>query len=363
MTKPYVLAYAVSDASETDMLIAQENEWTSLAQLVEGIISPNLLSFIRKSNLIWKTLLFVYCSDHVRFSLTNQQSLLVKTLEQREADYAAARRRIMGSESPKPEPDAQAIKGVQISTVFMFDSPHHDSCNLLPELLHFLPINCSSAIPAAAPVATNGMLSDFRIPNANIPGATVPSARSVRQGLAVVNVPQKLQQQQQQTNGARQMLQPHQQPQRILTASSSSPSILSPTSRTSQPLPLFPSQVGNASVGLLPTPPGFNYSAQNASLNAGDLHHSQSAALALMHHFTMLQQQYQQALNGFQSQLISPIVSNVSHNSLGHLNFSSAVSSQSGIAPKYEVICQFYTWLLFPHNTEISQLLTPRFYG
>lgn len=183
----------------------------------------------------------------------------------------------------------------------------------------------------AIPVATAGMPPEFRLPNANQSGTTIQPTRNVRPGLAVVNVAQKLQQQQPQTtiNGARPVLPSH-QPQRTLTTSSSSPTIMSHTSRTSQHLPLFPSQVGNTSVGLLPTPPGFNYSAQNASLNGL---HSQSAALALMHHFSVLQQQYQQALSGFQNQLISPIVSNVSQNPLSHLTFS-AVSSQSGVNPK-----------------------------
>lgn len=259
---------------------------------------------------------------------SNRPPVAVKTLEQREADYAAARRRIMGSESPEPEPEPQQSKGTSKHTVIGNGSGDNTSQR------HSSTSVATSATPLmsiqATPVATGGMLSDFRIS-----GTTGQPTRNVRQNLAVVNVAQKLQQQQPQTatTGPRQMVQPPQKPQRILTASTSSPSILSHSSRASQPLHLFHNQVGNAAVGLLPTPPGFNYSAQNASLNTGGLHHSQSAALALMHHFAMLQQ-YQQALNGFQNQLISPIVSNVSHNSLNHLNFPS-ISSQSGINPKH----------------------------
>ncbi|TPP63846.1 hypothetical protein FGIG_04029 [Fasciola gigantica] len=265
---------------------------------------------------------------------SSRPPIAVKTLEQREADYAAARRRIMGSESPEPESESQPARGANKHTIGgnganECAAQRHSSSVTTPAT----PLMSIQAIP----VATTGVLSDFRTPNTNPSGTTVQSARSVRPGLAVVNVAQKLQQQQSQTtiNGARPMIPSHQQPQRILTASSNSPTIVSHTSRTSQHLPLFPSQIGNTSVGLLPTPPGFNYSAQNASLNTGGLHHPQSAALALMHHFTMLQQQYQQALNGFQNQLISPIVSNVSQNSLSHMAFSSAVSSQSGVNPKY----------------------------
>lgn len=69
---------------------------------------------------------------------------------------------------------------------------------------------------------------------------------------------------------------------------------MSHTSRTLQHLPLLSYQIGIISVGFLPTSPGFDCSAKNASLNACGLH-SESATLALMHQFSVLQQKPQQA--------------------------------------------------------------------
>ncbi|CAL8104071.1 unnamed protein product [Calicophoron daubneyi] len=184
----------------------------------------------------------------------------------------------------------------------------------------------------ATPVPTGVMTSDFGLPaRTSSSGVQSRPGHSSRQSLAVVNVNQKLQQQSI-PNGARPMIQaqqPQQQQQRLLT-SSSSPSLFPQSSRTTQPIPLFQSQVGTANAGLLPTPPGFNYSIQNASVNT-TLNPPQSAALALMQQLSLFQQY--QTLNGFQTHLIPPGVSHTP-SSLNHLNFPS-ISPQTTANQKY----------------------------
>jgi hypothetical protein len=256
-----------------------------------------------------------------------------RTLEQREADYAAARRRIMGSDSPDFDgSDVPSHKGNPKGTTSGNGqngnlSSRQSSASLTGTAISATPLMSIQASPVPAGVLTPELGLPARTASGGIQSR--PSHNG-RQSLAVVNVNQKLQQQSM-SNGARPMIQTQQQQQqRLLTSSSSSPSLFPQSSRTTQPIPLFPSQVGAANAGLLPTPPGFNYSIQNASLNT-TLHQPQSAALALMQQLSLFQQY--QTLNGFQTHLVPPGVSHTP-TSLNHLNFPS-INPQTTANQKY----------------------------
>ncbi|GAA50208.1 hypothetical protein CLF_104233 [Clonorchis sinensis] len=254
----------------------------------------------------------------------------VKTLEQREADYAAARRRILGSDGSDADvDDASTTKGNTKTS----GSGNGHGGNSLPRQSPASNMNATTATPLMSIQATPALASDFGTSSVTSSltsnGAVQPRVThngSARQGLAVVNVAQKLQQQPQPTPNLaviRPVIQT-QQP-RLLTTSASSPSFFNPRT-TNQPVPLFPSHTNAANTGLLPTPPGFNYSMQNATLNGGGgIHHSQSAAYALVQQFGLFQQQYQQALNGFQNHLISPTMSQTGA-SLNPFTFSPVAS-------------------------------------
>ncbi|KAF8562765.1 hypothetical protein P879_09550 [Paragonimus westermani] len=262
-----------------------------------------------------------------------------KTLEQREADYAAARRRIMGSDCPHPDGEVQSLKENNKNTTA---GAGQSECPISRQLLASSLNVTTAATPLmsiqATPVVNGGLNADLGLSTTTTTVAlSIGGVQSrARQSIAIVNVPQKFQQQPHASlNGIRPVLQQPQPQQRILTGSASSPSLFGHVSRNSaQPLPLFPSQFGGTTnAGLLPTPPGFNYSVQNATLNGSGLHPSQTAALALMQQFSLLQQHYQQALHGFQNPIPSSAVTH-SNASLTHFNFS-AVSSQSNTNQKH----------------------------
>lgn len=265
----------------------------------------------------------------------------VKTLEQREADYAAARRRILGSDGSEPDmDDASIVKGnIKLPT-----SGNGHNGNPMPRQSPASIVNATTATPLmsiqATPSAVNALAPEFGASSVTSPlinngvvQSRIMNNGSPRQGFAVVNVAQKLQQQPQPApNLARPVIQT-QQPQRLLTTSASSPSFFN-SRTTNQPVPLFPSHTNAANTGLLPTPPGFNYSMQNATLNGGGgMHHSHSAAYALMQQFGLFQQHYQQALNGFQNHLISPTISQTGA-SINPFAFTS-VASQPTANQKY----------------------------
>lgn len=272
-----------------------------------------------------------------------------KTLEQREADYAAARRRIMGTDRP-PEGEVQSLKE---SIKNMITGASQNECSTSRHLASSANVT-TTATPLmsiqAAPVVNSGLNADLGLSTVTTTTTMMPLPIGgvqprARQSVAIVNVPQKFQQQQSHasSNGIRPVIQPPppSQQQRILAGSASSPSLFGHVSRNAtQPcVPLFPSQIGgttntaNAAAGLLPTPPGFNYSVQNATLNGTGLHPSQTAALALMQQFSLIQQHYQQALHGFQNPIPSSAVTH-SNTSLNHFNFST-VSSQSNTNQKH----------------------------
>lgn len=256
---------------------------------------------------------------------TNETSqrppVVTKTLEQREADYAAARRRIMGSATPEP-----------------IDGSSGDSADTCPELQtdqefnltrqlkrsSSLSSNLADQVTTAVSNITNGF-SLGQNPSV-LRSAKVHATQSSRQSMVMVNVGSKnLDQSLVSKTSGRQ----GSQQQRLLSSVSSS-SFFSNSSRTSQHSSLLSFQVGYGNAGLLPTPPSLNYSLQNTS-NMG-FHNSHSAALALMQNFNLLHQQYQQAFNGFQNQLVSSGI----HGSLNFApsNFSSSFSPSNG-NPKF----------------------------
>lgn len=251
----------------------------------------------------------------------------VKTLEQREADYAAARRRIMGSESSDSEAGDDIHNGSTEDVV----SEIEKDASLVPRLpLGALAGNAAplmsihtGVIRGTDPISEPG--SSLSPSTGHFTSNAVSSCPThiSHQGLTVVSVPQKLQHQPQINVSASLPVAPHQQ-SRILTTASS-PLFAANSSRTQHPSPLFSSQLnGIGTPGLLPTP-GFNYSVQNATLNAcgTGVHYSYSATLALMHQFGLLQPQYQQSLNGFQANLLSPAFAHASP-SANHAVYSSA---------------------------------------
>lgn len=259
-----------------------------------------------------------------------------KTLEQREADYAAARRRIMGADDECAATACDGgLNGANIGN------------GSAPDLVS-RPMSAATATVTtaplmfiqAAPICVGGASSDVRPVNVSV-SPSVPLVSGVqsrvsptsRQSLATVNVAQKLQQQARTTtNGVHPVTQ---QQVRVLTASNSSPSLFTHSSRTAQPMALFPAQVNNtANTGLLPTPPGFNYSPArpNPNTNNGVLHPSHSTALTLMQYFGLLQQQpqpYSQPMNGFQHHLIAPAITHA-NSPLNHLSFQSVASMSNG---------------------------------
>ncbi|CAH8432785.1 unnamed protein product [Heterobilharzia americana] len=216
--------------------------------------------------------------------------VFTKTLEQREADYAAARRRIMGSATPEP------------NEVGVRDSVESNSMSI-PEDIN----NVTSEQDLCIETTSSAMRdSEINHLHTSQDEAQFPAPQDNKQ-LLEVGVSRKLQQHPQcLSNGIRQNM----LTQRSATVSANRLSYFP------QP-PLFSFQTGYNNVGLLPTPPGFQCSLQNGT-NAGL---QQTAAIALMHQLNLLQQQYQQTLTGIQKQLVTP--GTHSSTSFNPLNFSS----------------------------------------
>lgn len=230
----------------------------------------------------------------------------VKSLEQREADYAAARRRIMGADTPEQEDETNTTIDTKDTT-----TANVPTGTVAPRLSSSVTntTGTTTATPLmsiqATPNLAAGYKSDFRIPVGSVSNFNVGNrnvALSIRQGANIGCVGKPQQQFQPILNGARPIAQ---QPHHLVTGGSS-PSLFSNTSRPAQPMPLFPTQVNAApNAGLLPTPPGFNFPPQNAAANDSGIgvHRSHSATVSLMQHFGLLQQQYQQPVNGFHQYL------------------------------------------------------------
>lgn len=249
-----------------------------------------------------------------------------KSLEQREADYAAARRRIMGSDAPENESNESGSPTADRNGVTAVDAIETTVPRPGSAVTNSTVTTTATPLMSiqATPSSANGFKSsEFRFQIGTSAYLTNGQPRNVaysgRQGSNTSCVSKPQQQLQSTLNGTRAA---PQQSHRMLTASNSSPSLFTQSSRIAHPIPLFPTQVsGTPNAGLLPTPPGFNYPAQNANtIDSGiGLHHSQSAAFSLMQQFGLLQQQYQQPLNGIH-RLISPF----SHTnaSLNPMNFA-----------------------------------------
>lgn len=239
-------------------------------------------------------------------SKTNSENfrppISVKTLEQREADYAAARRRIMGADAPEPEEEASPVMDKRGTT-----ASESSAGNAVPRLgpSETNIIGNTTATPLmsiqATPNLVSGYKSDFRIPVGTVPNLSSGNrnmAQNARQGANVGCVSKSQQQIPPLLNGARPI---SQQPHHLVTGGSS-PAIFAHSSRPAQPVPLFPTQVNSTpNAGLLPTPPGFSFPSQNTATNDNgiSMHRSHSATVSLMQHFGLLQQQYQQPFNGF----------------------------------------------------------------
>ncbi|TNN07726.1 SUZ domain-containing protein isoform 3 [Schistosoma japonicum] len=240
---------------------------------------------------------------------TQRPPVVTKTLEQREADYAAARKRIMGSATPEQE-------NMETKEVSEFNSLNmtEDISNATTKRNSFIG-TASMTQNMDVCIQNNAveMTSNHLCTNQSGVQHSVPQSNKQHLDIGVNRKPQ--QHSQCTTNGVRQNLQ-----QRSPTVTANRLSYIP------QP-PLFSFQTGYNNVGLLPTPPGFQCSPSNetsASLQ-------QTTAIALMHQFSLLQQQYQHTLNGIQNKLVSS--GSHSSNSFSPLNFSSF--SQSNINHKY----------------------------
>lgn len=167
----------------------------------------------------------------------------------------------------------------------------------------------------ATPNLGSGYKSDFRIPVgtfANLGNGNRNIVQNLRQGTNMGCATKPQQPFQSLLNGTRPISQTH----HLVTGSSSS-SLFAHSSRPAQPMPLFPTQVNNTpNAGLLPTPPGFGFPAQNAAANDSGIgmHRSHSATVSLMQQFGLLQQQYQQTANGLHHYLTPYAHSNLSLN-------------------------------------------------
>lgn len=233
----------------------------------------------------------------------------VKSLEQREADYAAARRRIMGSDTPEQEECDESTstnmttKGTTVDVSDGYSVPRPEAVitnNLTTTATPLMSIQ-------ATPNPNVGFNPDFRftVGTTSCFNAGNGQMRTVSQGARQASVitcaPKPQQQLQSVLCGARST----HQPGRIIAASNSTPALFLPSSLPAQNVPMFPAQMNSAqNAGLLPTPPGFNHPVANTAANDNGirLHHSHSAAITLMQHFG-LQQQYPQHVNGFLNQL------------------------------------------------------------
>ncbi|CAH8834578.1 unnamed protein product [Trichobilharzia szidati] len=243
-------------------------------------------------------------------------TVVTKTLEQREADYAAARKRIMGSATPDPA-EGETKDSAESDTTKITEDINNltlkkDSC-----------IPTTSATTQSTEVSAQKSLSTEVSVNrlqANQNGAQIASPQNYKQPLEVGANRKHQQHAQSTSNGVRQNLVTHQQRSATVSANR--------LSYFPQPSPLFSFQTGYNNVGLLPTPPGFQCSLQNGT-NAGL---QQTTAIALMHQFNLLQQQYQQTLTGFQKQLVSSGAH--SSTNFNPLNFTSSLP-QSHINHKY----------------------------
>lgn len=230
----------------------------------------------------------------------------VKSLEQREADYAAARRRIMGADAPEQEEETNQTTDVKNTT-----SSDNSAGNAVPRLGTSVTNTTGSttATPLmsiqATPNLVAGYKSDFQIPVGMFSNFTAGSrnmTQNARQGTNIGCLTKSQQQFQPILNGARPV---SQQPHHLATGNSS-PSLFTHGSRPAQPMPLFPTPVNaTPNAGLLPTPPGFNFPSQNTATNDSSIgmHRSHSATMSLMQHFGLLQQQYQTPVNGFHQYL------------------------------------------------------------
>lgn len=212
----------------------------------------------------------------------------VKTLEQREAAYAAARRRIMGPEALDADPEGSFNGGPNSSTLI------GDQTGVTRSTNHSTRLVATSAPPLMSfqptPVTVSTVASELAVPFSNPANITQGrESNTSRQGLAVVNVGHKLQQHQRQSQCVTNEMCPMTQ-QRVLPASASSPSFFA-APHVTQSIPMFHSQVGATNVGLLPTPPGFNGVTSNTVLSEGLQNYQYTAAV--LAHYAKLVQHYQ----------------------------------------------------------------------
>ncbi|CAH8428614.1 unnamed protein product [Schistosoma turkestanicum] len=236
--------------------------------------------------------------------------VVTKTLEQREADYAAARKRIMGSATPEPA-KVETKEVIESNSLRLTD----DTNSAITKQDPYIASTASTTQNVEVSVQSNSSETTVNHSSTNHNGVQLSMPQSNLQPLDV-GVSRKPQQHSHSTsNGVRQNLQ-----QRSATVTANR------LSYVPQPLPFFSLQTGYNNAGLLPTPPGFQCSLPNetnASLQ-------QTTALALMHQFSLIQQQYRNTLSGIQKQLVSS--GPHSSNSFNPLNFSSF--SQSNINQK-----------------------------
>ncbi|CAH8428773.1 unnamed protein product [Schistosoma mattheei] len=237
--------------------------------------------------------------------------IVTKTLEQREADYAAARKRIMGSATPEST-KVETTELIESCPVKMTDDTNSVITKQDKSIASTIPTTQNMEVSVQS--NSSEMTASHLFTNHS--GVQLSMSQSNKQTLDI-GVGRKPQQHSHSTsNGVRQNLQ-----QRSATVTANRLSYIPPHP------PLFSFQTGYNNVGLLPTPPGFQCSLPtetNGSLQ-------QTTAFALMHQFSLLQQQYQHTLTGIQKQLVSS--GSHSSNSFNPLNFSSF--SQSHINQKY----------------------------
>ncbi|CAH8838032.1 unnamed protein product [Trichobilharzia szidati] len=218
------------------------------------------------------------CPHPSEIQKTLQRPTVVnKTLEQRKADYAAARKRIMGSTTPNPAEvetkDSVESDTTKITEDFKNPTLKKDSC--IPTIST---TTQNTEVSAQKSLSTEMSVNRLQ---ANQNGAQIASLQNYKQPLEVAANQKHQQHAQSTSNGVRQNLVTHQQRSATVSANR--------LSYFSQPSPLFSYQTGYNNVALLPTPLGFQCSLKNRT-NAGL---QQTTAIALIHQFNLLQQQYQ----------------------------------------------------------------------
>lgn len=225
--------------------------------------------------------------------------VICRTLEEKTADYAAARQRIMGSDSPVPDEvdvfEEPKIEKQRISEVILPGkvncSDYVLSSESTPDLCRWLQ---DTEIGHQTDVPTS-IFSAASYTNSTPYSCFTPS---VNQNMTSVNAGNNKPRHQSSSKMSRQQrsqLPQQKAPTTRIAGSASSPSLLGPSSvRNNKPPPLFPPQMSN--VGLLPTPKVNVPLQTNMDVGGCNLHQSQSAAamLAMMNPFTLLQQQQQQ---------------------------------------------------------------------